>query len=155
MKKMRLTEDDLLISRRRGTVHDIGKSAIDESILRKPGKLTKEEYEIIKTHPEIGESICAPLKTLQPILPTTLYHQERFNGSGYPEGLKGKDIPIHARIIGVVDCYDALTTKRPYREALSGENAKQIIKKETAEGLWDPEIIKIFFDMMAEKDFTD
>ncbi|MGD9486784.1 MAG: HD-GYP domain-containing protein [Calditrichaceae bacterium] len=146
--KLGLSEQDLTILRRGGILHDIGKIAISDAILLKPGPLTSGEYDIIKQHPEIGERICAPLKTLRPVLPTIRYHQERFNGSGYPDGLAGHDIPIHARIIGIVDCYDALTTKRTYRGALSHNEAFRIMRDETRHGLWDPEIMNVFDNMM-------
>lgn len=149
--RLGLGQEDLIILKRGGILHDIGKIAIHESILLKNGPLTKQEMEVIKTHPEMGENICAPLKTLRPVLPTIRYHQERFNGSGYPEGLVGEQIPIHARIIGVVDCYDALTTKRPYRDALDPEEALRIIHQETEEGLWDPEIVEELTRMVHEE----
>jgi len=116
--ELQLAAEDLIVLKRGGILHDIGKIAIDDSILLKPGPLTAEEFEIIKTHPEVGENICRPLRTLKPVLPIIRYHQERCNGSGYPEGLGKNEIPIHARIIGIVDCYDALTTDRTYRKAL-------------------------------------
>ncbi len=147
-RRLGMEGEDLTILRRGGILHDIGKIAIPESILLKPGPLTKEEFEVIKTHPEEGERICAPLKSLRPALPTIRHHQERYNGSGYPDGLKGEEIPIHARIIGIVDCFDALTTKRPYRDALSDEEAISIMHEETERGLWDPEIIGVFFTIV-------
>jgi putative two-component system response regulator len=142
-KQLGLGEIDMIVLKRGGILHDIGKIAIDDSILLKPGPLTPEEFKIVKTHPEIGENICRPLKTLQSVLPVIRYHQERFNGSGYPDGLVGDEIPLHARIIGVVDCFDALTTDRTYRKALPPEVAMDIIDRETNDGLWDPEIAKI------------
>jgi putative two-component system response regulator len=150
-EELNFSAADQLILKRGGILHDIGKIAIDDSILLKPGPLTEAQYEIIKAHPVIGENICRPLKTLQPVLPVIRYHQERFNGSGYPEGLKGDEIPIHARIIGIVDCYDALTTERPYREALSKEAALEIMDKETAEGLWDPELFRILKKVLDDE----
>jgi putative two-component system response regulator len=146
--ELQLPENDLIILKRGGILHDIGKIAIDDAILLKPGPLTAEEFEIIKAHPEIGENICRPLRTLQPVLPIIRYHQERFNGSGYPEGLTGQKIPIHARIIGIVDCYDALTTDRTYRKALPRDFAIQIMAKETKAGLWDPELFKIMCQIL-------
>ena len=147
-KELQLPESDLVVLKRGGILHDIGKIAIDDSILLKPGPLTPEEFEIIKTHPEIGEEICRPLKTLQPVLPIIRYHQERFNGSGYPDGLTKEEIPIHARIIGLVDCYDALTTDRTYRKALSKAFAIQIMEKETDAGLWDPDLFRLFREIL-------
>ncbi len=148
-EELELSDADQLILKRGGVLHDIGKIAIDDSILLKPGPLTKAEFEIIKAHPVIGENICRPLKTLQPVLPVIRYHQERYDGSGYPEGLKGDEIPIHARIIGVVDCYDALTTERPYRKALAKEQALKIMEKETKAGLWDPKLFAILKEILA------
>jgi putative two-component system response regulator len=146
-RKLNLPEEDLKILNRGGILHDIGKISIADSILLKNGPLTPAEFEEIKTHPEIGERICSPLKTLHPVLPAIKYHQERWDGSGYPEGLKGKEIPLHARIIGIVDSFDALTTDRPYRKALSDTEAIEIIKDETKKGKWDPEIVSAFLDM--------
>ena len=153
-QELQLPQEDLLILKRGGILHDIGKIAIDDSILLKPGPLTSEEFEIIKTHPEIGENICRPLKTLQPVLPIIRFHQERFNGSGYPEGLSGQKIPINARIIGLVDCYDALTTDRTYRKALPSDFAIQIMNKETDAGLWDPDLFKLFQEILDSKKYN-
>ncbi len=147
--ELQLADEDLIVLKRGGILHDIGKIAIDDSILLKPGPLTAEEFEIIKTHPEIGENICRPLKTLKLVLPIIRYHQERFNGSGYPEGLAKHEIPIHARIIGLVDCYDALTTDRTYRKALPSDFAIQIMNKETEAGLWDPDLFKLLKEILA------
>ena len=147
--ELQLADEDLIVLKRGGILHDIGKIAIDDSILLKPGPLTAEEFEIIKTHPEVGENICRPLKTLKPVLPIIRYHQERFNGSGYPEGLAKHEIPLHARIIGLVDCYDALTTDRTYRKALPSEFAIQIMTKETEAGLWDPDFFKLLKEILA------
>jgi putative two-component system response regulator len=153
-KELNLTNAELQILRRGGILHDIGKIAIDDAILLKTGPLTPMEFEIIKKHPEIGENICKPLKTLRPVLPIIRYHQERFNGSGYPEGLKGQDIPIHARIIGIVDCFDALTSDRPYRKALAEEEALEIIAEETEQGLWDPELFDILKDLLKRTELN-
>ncbi len=147
-KELKLSDKDLQILRRGGILHDIGKIAIDDAILLKPGPLTDDEFEVIKQHPVIGENICRPLKTLRPVLPIIRYHQERYNGSGYPEGLKGDEIPIHARIIGIVDCYDALTTDRTYRKALPEDKALQIMARETEDGLWDPGLFEILKNLL-------
>ena len=147
---LNFSESELKILKRGGLLHDIGKIAIHDSILLKPGKLTPEEFEIVKEHPKIGMQICSPLKTLQPVLPVILYHHERYNGSGYPEGLQGEEIPLLARIIGLVDCFDSLTTKRPYRRALSISEAMEICQKETEKGLWDPKLFKILKELIHE-----
>ena len=148
-RKLQLPDQDLKILNRGGILHDIGKISIADSILLKNGPLTSAEFDEIKTHPEVGERICAPLKTLQPVIPCIKYHQERWDGSGYPEGLKGEEIPLHARIIGIVDTFDALTSDRPYRRALSENQAFDIIKDETTLGKWDPDIVDSFLDMMS------
>jgi putative two-component system response regulator len=153
-QELQLRDDDLVILKRGGILHDIGKIAIDDSILLKPGPLTAEEFEIIKTHPEIGENICKPLRSLKPVLPIIRFHQERYNGSGYPEGLVGQHIPIHARIIGLVDCYDALTTDRTYRKALPTKFAFQIMEKETGAGLWDPELFMLLKEILHSNKYN-
>ncbi|RMH62140.1 MAG: response regulator [Calditrichaeota bacterium] len=147
-KKINLTANELVMLRRGGLLHDIGKIAIADNILQKKGPLTDEEYEIIKTHTTIGERICAPLKSLKPILPIILYHHEKIDGSGYPEGLCGDQIPLNARIMGLVDCYDALTTSRSYRPAMTREKALRIIEAETGRNKWDPELFVTFVDLV-------
>jgi putative two-component system response regulator len=147
-----LGERDLTVLRRGGILHDIGKIAIEDKILSKPGPLSEDEFEIIKMHPEIGENICMPLLTLRPVLPIIRYHHERFNGSGYPEGLAGDEIPLLARIVGIVDCYDSLITQRPYRKALDKQTALDIIDNETVKGLWDPKLVELFFYIIEKND---
>jgi len=147
-EKINLSEQDIVILRRGGILHDIGKIAIQDVILQKEGPLTHEEFEIIKTHPIEGERICAPLKSLKPILPTILHHHEKYNGSGYPSGLKSSDIPIHARIIGIVDCFDALTTTRSYRPAMTVDKAFSIMDDETRQGKWDPYLFQKFVELV-------
>jgi putative two-component system response regulator len=153
-EELKLSEQEITILKRGGILHDIGKIAIDDSILQKEGPLTAEEFLIIKTHPEIGENICSPLKTLQPLLPMIRYHQERYDGSGYPDGLQGEEIPLLARIIGIVDSYDALTTDRPYRKAVSRQEALRIMEEETRKGLWDPKIFEIMKQIILKDDLT-
>ena len=148
-----LGENDRLILRRGGILHDIGKIAISDQILLKPGRLSSQEFDVIKKHPVIGVEICSPLKTLRPVLPVIRHHHERFNGSGYPDGLAGENIPLHARIVGLVDCYDSLTTHRPYRPALSPEEALAICEEETKRGLWDPELFEALTALLKEKYF--
>ncbi len=146
-----LSENDKLVLRRGGILHDIGKIAISDQILLKPGPLTPQEFEVIKKHPVIGVEICAPLKTLRPVLPVIKHHHERFNGSGYPDGLAGEEIPLFARIVGLVDCYDSLTTHRPYRPALPHSKALEICEEETKRGLWDPELFESLKALLKEK----
>ncbi len=143
-KRVGVSPDELTALRRAGIVHDIGKVAIPDSILLKPGKLTAEEYKIVKEHPVAGERICAPLKSFTLVLPIIRHHHERMDGSGYPDGLKGKQIPLTARILQIVDVYDALTTVRPYKPALSHDEALEIMGGEVAKGWWDGEIFAEF-----------
>ena len=130
-------------------LHDIGKIAISDRILLKPGPLTNQEFNIIKKHPMIGEKICQPLNTLYSALPIIRHHHERYNGSGYPDGLSKEKIPLTAQIVAIVDCYDALTSNRPYRVALSKSAAIKVIKKETKDNLWHPEISQFFLDIVS------
>ena len=117
-QRVGLPEEQCLALRRGGIVHDIGKVAVPEHILLKPGRLTEKERKIMEQHPVIGERICAPLKSFRLVLPIIRHHHERLDGSGYPDGLKGDQIPLTARILSAVDIFDALTTDRPYRKAL-------------------------------------
>lgn len=134
--------------RRGGILHDIGKIAVHDSILLKPAALTREEFTAVQKHPEIGERICRPLHSLTNVLPMIRHHHERWNGSGYPDGLRGNAIPVTARIITIVDLYDALTTHRPYRAELSQAQAFEIMNEETAIGLYDPDLMNEFISMI-------
>jgi len=139
-----LDEEQVRAVRRGGILHDIGKLAIQDSILLKPGPLTPNEFEIIQSHPEAGERICKPLQTMEDVLPIIRHHQERFDGSGYPDGLQGEEIPISARVVSLVDAYDALTSKRPYRDALDSRAALQVLDSEMETGKWDPHLLSSF-----------
>lgn len=133
--------DDILQLRIACWLHDVGKIAIPESILLKPGPLDAAETRIIREHPIIGEQICAPLKSLRPILPVIRHHHEKMDGSGYPDGLRGESIPLKARILQVADIYDALTTDRPYRGALPHDEALSILFAEAESGWLDTSIV--------------
>ncbi len=120
---MGLDPESVKTLRRAGYLHDIGKIGIPDAVLLKPDKLDEAEWVVMRSHVEIGVQICAPLRTLRPVLPIILHHHERRDGSGYPDGLSGDDIPLLARVFQVVDVFDALTNDRPYRKALSAEDA--------------------------------
>src|SRR6202162_3717115 len=139
-----LSEDQLIALRRAGVVHDVGKIAVPDAILLKPGSLTADEWKLIKEHPVVGERICAPLKSFRFVLPIIRHHHEKLDGSGYPDGLRGDAIPVTARVLQIVDVYDALTTVRPYKKALSITDALQTMKEEVAKGWWDPRIFDQF-----------
>ncbi|MCK4463687.1 MAG: HD-GYP domain-containing protein [Candidatus Omnitrophica bacterium] len=145
-KCLNLPESEVETVRLGAMLHDLGKIGIKESILLKPGKLTKEEYKMIKQHPQIGAEIVRTVHALKNAIPLILYHHERYDGTGYLEGLKGEEIPIGARIIGIADVYHALRSDRPYRKAYSKEKALEIIK-EGADKQFDPKIVDIFLDL--------
>ncbi len=127
-----------------GALHDIGKIGVRDDILLKPGKLTPEEFEEIKKHPETGENICRPLHSLRPVLPIIKHHHEKYDGSGYPSRLAGEDIPLLARIMAIVDVYDALISRRAYRSAMSHEHAMRIFREEISNGKFDPVLFEQF-----------
>jgi putative two-component system response regulator len=143
-EKLGLPEDLRVALRRGGLVHDIGKLTVPEHILLKPGPLTPEERKIMEQHTIAGERICAPLKSFRHVLPIIRHHHEKWDGSGYPDGLKGEQIPLTARILQITDIYDALTTDRPYRKALSPEKAFAIMREEVKRGWWDWSIFDEF-----------
>jgi putative two-component system response regulator len=139
-----LVDDEITALRRAGIVHDIGKVAVADAILLKPSRLTDEEWKLIKEHPAVGERICAPLKSFRLVLPIIRHHHEKLDGTGYPDGLRGEAIPITARVLQIVDVYDALTTERPYKKAFTVVDALQTMKEEVAKGWWDPRIFDEF-----------
>src|SRR5712691_9012647 len=143
-EKLGLPEDLRVALRRGGLVHDIGKLAVPEHILLKPGPLTPEERKIMEQHTVIGEKICAPLRSFRNVLPIIRHHHEKQDGSGYPDGLKGEQVPLTARILQITDIYDALTTERPYKKALPKQEAFAIMRQEVKRGWWDGSILDEF-----------
>jgi putative two-component system response regulator len=137
--------------RRAGIVHDIGKVAVPDHILLKPGPLTPEERKVMEQHTIIGERICAPLKSFRHVLPIIRFHHEKQNGAGYPDGLSGDQIPLTARILQTVDIFDALTTDRPYRSALPVEEALKQMRMEADRGWWDKHLLEEFSAMVHDK----
>jgi len=131
-------------------LHDLGKIGISEKILDKNSKLNKEEYDEIKKHPQIGVDIIRPIKFLHNIIPLILYHHERWDGKGYPHGLKGEEIPIGARVVAIADVYQALTSNRPYRKAYSQDEALEIIKKGSG-SQFDPMVATKFLQLIKQK----
>jgi HD-GYP domain-containing protein (c-di-GMP phosphodiesterase class II) len=127
-----------------GYLHDIGKISIPDAILFKPGKLTEDEWEVMRSHTVRGEAICKPLKNYAPVLPLIRSHHERMDGTGYPDRLAGDDFPLLARVIQTVDIYDALTNTRPYKDPCSRMKALEIMEEETANGWRDREITAQF-----------
>jgi putative two-component system response regulator len=143
-----LTRPQLLALHRGGFLHDIGKISIPDSILFKQGRLTEEEWILMRSHTTGGETICRPMKNLAPVLPVIRNHHERWDGSGYPDGLRGEEIPLLARILQIADIYDALTTERPYKGALSTREALDVLSAETRRGWRDPELAALFIELI-------
>lgn len=127
-----------------GLLHDIGKIGIDDNVLRKPGSLTESEYEHIKEHVTIGHKILMDLKSLDDVLPVVLHHHESWDGHGYPEHLPGEEIPLSARIVAVADAFDAMASKRPYRDIMPDEKIDEIFKSGSGKQ-WDPSVVEAFF----------
>jgi len=127
-------EKDLQALHRGGYLHDVGKVGVPDAVLLKRGPLTAAEFELMKKHPDIGDSLCAPLQSLRTVRPIIRCHHERLDGSGYPQGLSGDDVPLLAQIVGICDVYDALTSHRPYRPAWSAEEAARHLLQEAAQG---------------------
>lgn len=148
-KKMDLPDELLEEIETTGLLHDIGKIAIPERILLKPGKLTDEEYEIIKTHPELGERLVEGIEKLKLISGWLKSHHERYDGRGYPDGLVGEEIPISSRIIAIADTYDAMTSSRSYRSALSHHDAMNEISR-CSGSQFDPNLSKLFAEIGPE-----
>lgn len=148
-EEMGLSPGEIDIIRNASILHDVGKIGIKEEILKKPGKLTEDEKVEMQYHPYIGTKILQSVKLLEPVLPLVYHHQERYDGSGYPDGLKGEDIPLGARIIAVCDAFEAMTSDRPYRKALPPQAALQELKKEAGRQ-FDPAVVDVFL-RLAEK----
>jgi putative two-component system response regulator len=144
-----LPEELRVALRRGGIIHDIGKVAVPDRILLKPGLLTYEEMKIVQQHPIVGERICQPLRSFRAVLPIIRHHHEKLDGSGYPDGLKGETIPLTARIMTVVDIYDSLTTDRPYRLAMSPAEAFSVMQEEVQKGWWDGELVEEFRNLIV------
>ncbi|NIL98889.1 MAG: HD domain-containing protein [Planctomycetales bacterium] len=132
-----------------GLLHDIGKIGIDDNVLRKPGKLTEEEFEHIKQHPELGYNILKDIRQIKDALPGVLYHHESWDGSGYPMGLAGHEIPFLARILAVADAFDAMSSDRSYRKGMPDEELDQILR-DGAGQQWDADVVKAFFEIRDE-----
>jgi putative two-component system response regulator len=134
-----------------GILHDIGKIGIPDKVLNKKGPLDDDEFEMIRSHPRQGERILLPLRSLKEVGDIVLHHHERYDGRGYPQGLAGEDIPLHARIVAIADSFDAMTTNRPYREALPHGKAIEELSQ-GAGSIWDPQLVELFIDQLNDLD---
>jgi HD-GYP domain-containing protein (c-di-GMP phosphodiesterase class II) len=146
-QRMGLAASELQVLEMSALLHDVGKIGIPEGILCKPGRLTKEEYDVIKNHPRMGYEILKPIASFGDVLEGVLHHHENPDGSGYPEGLAGDQIPLYARIIHVVDVFDAVTSTRSYRTAFSLGRSREIICEEAGTRL-DAEVVKVFLELL-------
>jgi putative two-component system response regulator len=146
-----LGAEDLSALHRGGYLHDVGKVGIPDAILLKPGRLTAPEFELMKRHTEIGDSLCAPLQSLRRVRPIIRSHHERLDGSGYPAGLRGDEVPLLAQIVGIVDVFDALTSHRPYRAAMSTDEAVRQLLRECAEGKFGRHEVEAFLDTLQRR----
>jgi putative nucleotidyltransferase with HDIG domain len=149
-KELKLPPSEIENIKRAAILHDLGKVGIDERILSKKGPLNENEKEIIKSHPWIAAEILREIHALRGSIPAILYHHERYDGKGYPLGLKGEDIPLGARIVAIADVYQALISDRPYRKAYSKREAIEIIKKDAGKK-FDPKIVKIFLKIIKKR----
>lgn len=148
-RKMDLSAEEMRVLEWAGLMHDIGKIGIEDAVLCKDSGLTDEEFDHIKTHPVQSEKVLEPVEGLQPVLAAVRHHHEHFDGLGYPDGLAGEDIPLLARVIQVADVWDALTSSRPYREAMSRDDALNIMREEAGTTM-DPALVKVFVDILQD-----
>ena len=142
-----MSVDDLMHIRRGALLHDVGKIGVPDSILHKPDQLTDEEWAIMHKHPQLAYDMLHPIEYLHPALIIPLNHHEKWDGTGYPRGLKGEEIPLVARLFAVVDVWDALTSDRPYRPAWSEEEARKYIREEAGKH-FDPQVVDLFFQLV-------
>lgn len=142
-----ISQEQLKAIRFGGLLHDIGKISVDDAILRKPGKLTPAEYEQIKRHPEYGARIVQPMRFAGEVAPIIRHHHERWDGQGYPHGLCGEAIPIGARVVAIVDAYDAMMTDRPYRKALGLTETLRRLREGSGRE-WDPQLMELFLGLV-------
>ena len=149
-QKLNFSDDKIELIREAAMLHDLGKVGISEYILHKKSKLSREEFEEIKKHPQIGVDIIKPIHSLHPIIPFLLHHHERWDGKGYPDGLEGQRIPLGARIIAIADVYQALVSDRPYRKAYSKRKAMGIVKRSSGTQ-FDPDIVGFFLKVLQEE----
>ena len=147
--RLGLSEEELDRLYRGGILHDVGKIGVQDSILAKPGPLTDEEQMKVREHPMIGVEIVRPLRSTTDVVPTIRHHHEWFDGRGYPQGLSGQDIPLHARIVAVCDAYDSMVSDRPYRSGRSVEETVRILQA-GAGRQWDPDLVKLFLEELTK-----
>jgi putative two-component system response regulator len=149
-RRIGLDEHQCTALYRGGFLHDVGKIGVPDAVLLKPGPLTPAEYALMQAHTVIGDRLCGELRSLREVRPIIRHHHERFDGSGYPDGLKGNDIPLLAAIVAVVDAYDAITTERPYRRPRPPQTACDELRDEVARGWKDRALVEPFISLVEE-----
>ena len=147
---MGLPAEDLTALRQGGYLHDIGKVATPDSILFKPGPLTTDEWVIMRQHTTVGESICRPMRSLRPVLPIIRHHHERWDGTGYPDGLSGEQIPLLSRILQMADIYDAIISRRSYKAPFTPDEALKLMQQEVDRGWRDPALFRLFLNIIRQ-----
>jgi putative two-component system response regulator len=154
-KAIGLADDELAALFRGGYLHDVGKIGIPDALLLKNGRLTDSEYSQIKHHPVIGDRLCGELRSLRQVRPIVRHHHERLDGSGYPDGLRGDEIPLLAQIMGIVDVYDAITTERPYKPAATTEQACEELRREVERGWRRQDLVETFITLRTGQEQAD
>ena len=149
-RRLNLDADDLQALRRGGMLHDIGMLAIPESVILKSGPLDPAEFDVVKTHTTVGDSLCSNLRSLQSVRPIVRHHHERRDGSGYPDRLQGNEIPLLAQIISVVDVYDAVTTRRAYQPSRSADEAVGVLRSEVEKGWRSHDLVEEFAGLLSD-----
>jgi HD-GYP domain-containing protein (c-di-GMP phosphodiesterase class II) len=149
-EKLALTDGEKKALRYAAFLHDVGKIGIHEAILAKEGRLTEEEYRMMQSHPSLGADIIKGVEFLEPVVPLVYHHQERYDGKGYPAGLIGEAIPLGARIVAVLDTFDAMTSNRPYRKAMPLEKAIAELRR-CAGTQFDPQVVEAFIAVLEEQ----
>ena len=149
-EEMGLSERDTETIKYAALLHDIGKIALPDDIIKKPSRLTEQEFEIVRKHPNIGAKIIKEIEALAPMVPIVLHHHEHYDGKGYPDGMKGDDIPIGARIVHVTDAYDTMVSARAYRDMLPPELAISELRK-NAGTQFDPKVVDIFISSLRKR----
>jgi HD-GYP domain-containing protein (c-di-GMP phosphodiesterase class II) len=146
---LNISDEEIVHIRRGALLHDIGKIGVPDSILHKPDSLTPEEWAIMRKHPKFAYDMLSPIEYLRPALDIPYNHHEKWDGAGYPRGLKDEDIPLSARLFAVADVWDALTSDRPYRAAWTEERAFTYIREQSGKH-FDPQVVDLFFKMVEE-----
>ena len=147
-KKLGLSAEELQLLSMGALIHDIGKVGVPDYVLNKPGKLTDEEFELVKLHPAVGDRMIEGIPSLAPMRPIVRWHHEKLNGRGYPDRLEGDEIPLMVRIVTVCDIFDALTSSRSYRGAMPWQKAVDILREEVESGALDPKVVEAFADII-------